>query len=175
MALINIGLIQNANKELQDRIIERFEESEILEDNTLWVRARRLELHNLLLEVSKEKEEVIRVKHSFSAEQYSRCHVTEYYKGNYEVVDLEINYGFNDFKVPEGHTKEEIKDKVIKAFRVFDRVTKTEDGGFIVHIGDTGVPFSIELGKKYKIEAVKYYNIIEVTVFKKVIDWEPIE
>lgn len=174
MALVNIALIVNANKELQDKVTERFEESEILENNTIWARARRLELHNLLLEVSKEQDNIIKVYHSFSVEQYSKSHVTEYYKGDYEVVELEINYGFNDFKVPGKYTKEQIKDKVIKAFRVFDRVTKRDDG-FYVQIGDVGLPFSITLDKDYKIEAVKNYNIIEVTVFKKVTDWKAIE
>ena len=174
MALVNIATITNASKELQDMIIKRFEQSEILENNAIWVRSKRLELHNLLLEVSKEQDDIIKVYHSFSAEQYSRSYVTEYYKGDYEIVELEINYGFNDFKVPDKFNKEDIKDKVIEAFRVYDRVVKRDDG-FYVYIGDVGLPFSFILDKDYKVEAVKNYNMILVTVFKKVTEWQPIE
>ncbi|MGI6227203.1 MAG: hypothetical protein ACOYJ1_13215 [Peptococcales bacterium] len=92
MSMTNIAVIVNANKELQDKVIKRFEETDVMEGNNVWVMAKRLELHNLLLEVSKEQEGTIKVSHSFSVERYIKTYITEYSKGNYEVVEIKINH-----------------------------------------------------------------------------------
>ena len=124
------------------------------------------------------KEEVIKARHSFSIEQFDRTHITEYNKGQYNVVGYEVNYVFMDFTPPLGYTREEIENKVIESIKLYfvDGVSVQPGGTRRLVIRDIEKsPLIIPLNEEYMIRVTKQHNLVDVEVYEKTIKWEKIE
>lgn len=177
MALVNIAILKGSNKEVRESIVRNFNQVDVNNKGDIWVRAKRLELHNLLLKLSEEQEEVIKARHCFSVEQFDRTHITEYHKGQYKVVGYEVNYVFMDFTPPIGYTREEIENKVIESIKLYfiDGVSIAPDGLRLIIRDIEKAPLIIPLSEEYMIKVTKQHNLVDVEVYEKTIKWEKIE
>jgi hypothetical protein len=111
---------------------------------------------------------------------FSEIHVVEYRNGKDDVVDIEPGYMFSRIPLNKNADREAIHTKAVSFFRRLETKEKDKEGNLTLKWFNEEVCYKFEHdgedGKKYRVEATKWREQIDLKVFEGLVkyDWREI-